>query len=135
MQGESLSRIIASYSFLQATFEQCKDLTNDTEMKSRIIGVTAQMESLDFFFGTMLAELILKHSDNLSKTLHHSYLLATLQSLRCESNFDFFWQKIDLALNEVDVNEPELPRRRRIPQRFEVGSGEPSFSETPKQFY
>ena len=63
----------------------------------------------------MLAELILKHSDNLSKTLQHSYLsaaegqdvskltIATLRSLRCESNFDLFWQKIDLALNEVDV--------------------------------
>ncbi len=106
VRGESLSRIISNYSFLQTTFEECKDLTTDTEMKSRIIGTISQMRSFDFFFGTMLAELILKHSDNLSRTLQHAHLSAaegqevakltveTLQSLRCENNFDLFLAKI-----------------------------------------
>jgi len=69
VHGESASRIIANYSFLQTTFEQYKDLTNNTEMKSRIISVAVQMKT----FGTTFAELILKHS---SKILQHSYLSA-----------------------------------------------------------
>ncbi len=147
VRGESLSRIISNYSFLQTTFEECKDLTNDTEMKSRIIGTISQMQSFDFFFGTMLAELILKHSDNLSRTLQHAHLSAaegqevakltveTLQSLRCENNFDLFWQKVDVYMNDLNVNEPTLPRRRKAPQRYEICHSEPFFSATPKEFY
>ena len=98
-------------------------------MKSHIIGVTASFLAL--CLQSLHSYLSAAEGQDVSKIT-----IATLQSLRCESNFDLFWQKIDLALNEeVDVNEPELPRRRRIPQRFEVGSGEPSFGETPKQFY
>jgi hypothetical protein len=147
VRGESLSRIITNYSFLQTAFEQCKDLAADTEMKSRIIGTLAQMRSFDFFFGIMLAELILKHSDNLSRTLQHAHLSAaegqevakltvqTLQLLRCENNYDIFWQKVDLYMKELSVDEPTLPRRRRAPQRYETGSGEPFFSETTKDLY
>ena len=71
-------------------------------MKARIIGVQAQFKN---FFGVLLGELILKHSDNLSKTLQSPRLSAsegqqiaamtvkTLQSLRTDSNFDLFWTK------------------------------------------
>ena len=38
-------------------------------------------------------------------------------------------------MNELSVDEPTLPRRRRAPQRYEIGSGEPFFSETVKELY
>ena len=37
--------------------------------KSRINGVASKMKKFDFLFGLMLAERILKHTDNLSKTI------------------------------------------------------------------
>ena len=67
-------------------------------MKARIIGVQAQFRKFQYFFGVLLGELLLKHSDNLSKTLQSPKLSAsegqritamtvkTLQSLRTDSN-------------------------------------------------
>ena len=43
---------------------------SDPSIKSRIIGV---QETFQYFYGVFLGELLLKHSDNLSKTLQ-SYL-------------------------------------------------------------
>ena len=37
--------------------------------------------------------------------------------------------------DEVDVNEPALPRRRKVPSRLEVGEGQGYHPSTPKQFY
>ena len=33
------------------------------------------------------------------------------------------------------MDEPELPRKRNAPRRFEVGTGESSFSTTPEDLY
>ena len=47
---------------------------SDSEMKARIRGVDVHMKTFDFIFDVCLGELILSHSDNLSKTLQ-IYLL------------------------------------------------------------
>ena len=44
-------------------------MARDTETKARINGVSAQMKTFDFLFGVVLGEILLHHSDNLSKTL------------------------------------------------------------------
>ena len=41
----------------------------ETEMRACIIGVQSYMKTFDFFWGVLLGELILQHSNNLSKTL------------------------------------------------------------------
>ena len=75
-------------------------------MRSRIQGVSTCMDSSDFFFGLVLAELILKHSDVLSKTLQSIQMSAvegqkiaemavlTLQYVRCDENFELFLKKV-----------------------------------------
>ena len=68
-------------------------------MRTRIIGVCSCMKTFDFFYGIRLGELVLKHSDNLSKTLQSPRLsaaeaprivaitLKTLESLREDDKF------------------------------------------------
>ena len=75
-------------------------------MKCRIQDVASCMKTFNFFFGTVLGELLLKHSDNLSRTLQSSTMsaaegqkvaamtVATLQSIRLDDNFDLFWKRI-----------------------------------------
>ena len=58
--------------------------------------------------------------------------VKTLQSLRTDSNFDLFWRKAEIARQKLDVNDPELPRKRKLPKRFEDGSAEPEFSSDCK---
>ena len=50
------------------------------------------MNSFDFYFGLLLGDLLLYHSDNLSKTLEATRMSAidgqnTLQSTRSDDNF------------------------------------------------
>ena len=41
----------------------------DTETIARIRGVASQMSTFDFFFGSAFGEILLRHTDNLSKAL------------------------------------------------------------------
>ena len=70
-----LQSIITNYEVLQVLWEESLDFVKETEMRNRIQGVASRMTSFDFFFGVSLGELLLKHSDNLSKTLQASVCL------------------------------------------------------------
>ena len=48
----------------------------DTEIKACIRGVQSQMSKFDFYYGVLLGELILHHTDNLSRTLQKSDISA-----------------------------------------------------------
>ena len=103
-------------------------------MRSRIIGVSATMKSFTFFFGTVLGELTLRHSDNLSRTLQRSHVSAaegqqiaamsvkTLQLLRSDENFECFWSQTVSGAHERDVSDPVLPRRKKAPKCYEIGT-------------
>ena len=75
VQGESFERIKDNYEALMLEWDICLEERLDTEMRARIIGVKAQMESFQYFFGLNLGATLLIQTDNLSKTLQkkHSY--------------------------------------------------------------
>lgn len=76
VRANSLQSILDNYSALQNTWEITLEGRLDTEMKSRVLGVKAQMETFDYFYGIHLGKLVLKHADNLSKTLQSSTISA-----------------------------------------------------------
>ena len=94
------------YPTLQATWEEAIDIVKETEVKARIGGVATKMKEFDFLFGLMLAEKILKHPDNLSKTLQatsmtaiQAYNLAllcnkVLSQIRTSECFTLFWSLV-----------------------------------------
>ena len=108
--------------------------TGDPEMSSRCSGIASQFHSFDFFFGVFLGEKVLGLADNLSKSLQHQSISATqgqamaaltiksLRDMRTDEEFDSFWKGVMNDLKEVDVAEPSLPRKRRVPSRFETGT-------------
>ena len=69
MNAECLDRILSNYKILYVLWEESLDYVKETDMRSRIIGVQMCMRSFDFLFGAMLGELLLRHTDNLSKAL------------------------------------------------------------------
>ena len=99
------------------------EFVKEAEMRSRIIGVSTCMKSLDFCFGVVLGELLLQHSDNLSRTLQATHMSAaqgqkvaemtmkTLQSVRSEENFRLFWTKVVKMGHDLGVDDPVLPHR------------------------
>ena len=75
---KSIKSILDNYEILCATWEEAIEIAKDTETKSMLIGVSPQMEKYDYFYGLMLGELILSHTDNLSCTLQKTNI-STVQ--------------------------------------------------------
>ena len=48
-----------NYEILMLLWEESLEIVKETEMRSRISGIAACMQSFDFFFGVVLSELIL----------------------------------------------------------------------------
>ena len=68
--------MIDNYEMLLNVWEEAQRGHLDGEMKAHIVGVETLMHSFDFLFGVFLGELILRHSDNLSKTLQRKTFSA-----------------------------------------------------------
>ena len=81
--------------------------------------------------------MILRHADNLSKTLQSSTISApegqrvaqltvtVLENMRTSEAFSLLWESFKRKSSVLEIEEPSLPRRRRAPRRYEIGDGEP----------
>ena len=49
---------------LQHLWEEAESVTKESDIRARLIGVGSQMT----YFGVYLGEMVLRHTDNLSKT-------------------------------------------------------------------
>lgn len=130
VRANSLASVLENYTALQTLWEEAVEATSQTDMKARILGVAIQMTTFRFFFGLVLSEKMLRHTDAPSKTLRKPQLTSvegqeiakltvkTLQSICSESAFDAFWQTVQQRRQSLDVEEPVLPRKRKTPRRF-----------------
>ena len=60
---------------------------------------------------------------------------STLESIRNDDSFSAFYSAVLRKSKDHAISDPLLPRKRRAPARIEVGSGQPTFPETPKDHY
>lgn len=122
----------------------------DFEMRARIIGVNSQMHSFEFLFGVSLGNLLLRHTDNLSKSLQAKSLsaaegqrlarrtLEVLKSLRDEGNFQSLFARVIQDQIRYQVDDPSLPRKRMVPRRYQIGTTSDDFhsdAESYRQIY
>jgi len=134
VRASSLESIRLNYCTLDATWDEAFDVATQSDVKARINGVKAKMKDFDFLFGIMLAERILKHTDNLSKTLQATAMSAVeawdisklcvgvFKKLRSDCSFDQFWELSKITQANLKVNDPALPRKRKRPRRYESDS-------------
>ena len=62
---------------IQTLSEEALLATTDSEMKARIRVIGSQMQTYQFLFALILSEMILRHTDMLSKTLQNPKLSST----------------------------------------------------------
>ena len=60
--------------------------------------------------------------------------LATLKSIRNDTSFGLFLQKITASAGDLEIEKPSLPHRRKTPRRLDDGSL-PTFLETVEDQY
>ena len=146
VRADSLQSIISNYPVLLSTWEKAREAVKDTESKARIQGVCSQMNTFNFLFGTMLGLYVLRHTDNLSRSLQSKTLsategqevagmvLRTFQADRNDESFELFWLKVKKFAEPLDI-EPQLPRCRKVPRRFDSGTAESEFPQNTKDYY
>ena len=136
VRATSLQSVLDNFEVLLGVWEEAQSAQLESEMRARIVGVNAQMQKFDFLFGVSLGNLLLRHTDNLSKTLQLKSIsaaegqrLATLtldvlRSLRDEDKFELFYSKDQVRF---DIQPPSLPRKQKMPRRFETGASNGDF--------
>ncbi len=139
MKANSLQSVVDNYEVLQSLWEESHVLSKDTDIRARIKGVEAQMKSFDFLFGIMFGQSLMRHTDNLSKGLQHQDLSAsegqsmamltidTLTTLRNKKAFNQLFDDVNQKAENLDVDEPSMPRKRKVPKRFQLGDAEHFF--------
>ena len=105
------------------------------------------MTTFDLLFGLQLSMKILKITDNLSRTLQKQSMSAaegqsvaeltvkTLKSMRTDANFNAFFTLCNCFREHSNVNLPVLPRKRKAPRRYEIGTEDGSHSATVEDHY
>lgn len=147
VRSESLGGVIQNYNVIQCLWKRCFEITKDSETRAHILGVQTMMTNFDFLFGVCLGHEILRHTDNISKALQHKDMSAaegqrlakvtitTLTNKRSDKAFDQFYADTTEKLDILDVNEPTLPRRRKMPKRFETGKAANEYPSSEKDLY
>ena len=103
------------------------------------------MPTFDFLLCCSLSILLLKQTDNLSRTLQNPRMSAAIgneivqdvfeTSLRDRNDYSYslFWE---MVLKRKQDNDPMIPRKRKCPQRLEDGNtATHHFPSIPKEHY
>ena len=115
-------QVLQNYAQLMEVWEKCLDENLDAEVRGRIIGCKAQMETFKFFYGINLGFTIYSITDNLSKTIQSENISAiesqevtalsitTLERMRSASKAnDFFETTKQKAEKYKFIEKPCLP--------------------------
>ena len=108
-------------------------------------GLATPLKNFDYLFGLKLGHLLLRQSDNLSRTLQRKDISAaegqgvaetTVEMLVSKrDNFDTFWQSIIAEASALNVDQSEEKRPRKTPARFKTGLAEDSPPNTVRDRY
>ena len=149
VRGDAIESILVNYSTLGVLWDEClQSLTRlDPDVKARIIGVQCQMSTYNLLFGLKLCEQVLKMTDNLSRTLQKTSLSAaeaqhiasltvtTLSEMRTDQSFQAFFDLVESLRISAGVDQPSLPRKRKVPRWIDDTNGGGYFSETVEEYY
>ena len=141
VRAESMNSILDNWVVFQQVRDKSVDRNLEPDIKGWIIGVKGQMNAFNNFYGVIVLQLVLTHSDNLSKTLQKPPLtsfqgkesadltLKTINTLRWESEFEILWQKTAQQAAVLEITQPSLPLKRKRPATLINESEAPLYDE------
>ena len=147
VRASCFQRILDNYAALLQERTISLDEKLQSDIRGRIIGWQAQMNTFDFFFGLNLGQRLFSHTDNLSRTLRQTKMSAlsgkrvaclttdVLQKMRNDTSFRSFFDVVLLKSESYpSMTGPMLPRRTRAPRRIEIGTGKPTNPVTTQDY-
>ena len=128
----AINAILSDYSVLMETLDEIHQTTID-EYGLKAGGLLSSMENFSLLFGLKLGYLIFGASETLSKTLQEkdTTMHEAVRAVNLAKSF-YEWQRTDLAFEsfykdvlqtaqKLEIGEPQLPRYRKLPKRFDSG--------------
>lgn len=137
--------VLKDYSTLIEAMDEIHQTTHD-EYGLKAHGLLLALEKFDTHFGLNLAYLLFGAAEEVSKSLQAKSItlqeglsavkLASsfYQRQRKDEAFDLFYDRVMKSATDLNLDEPQLPRYRRAPRRYDDGSCPHQFS-TPKEYY
>ena len=104
VKTESMKSILVNWVALQQVCDESRDGKLKPKIKGRITSVKSQMNTFNYFYGVTILQIVLRDSENLSKTLQKfsvtscrekeiaDLILQTINSLWSESELELLWQ-------------------------------------------
>ena len=114
VRAESIKSILDNWVTLQQVWDESLDGNLEPEIKGRITGVKSQINAFNYFYGVIILQLVLRHSDTvLFKTLKKS----SLTSCQGKEIADLTLQTINSLQSKeaevLEITQPSLPRKRK----------------------
>ena len=139
--------MIDIWKVLQELWEECLESKLEGEIRVHIIGVNHQMTTFEYYFGVKLGSLLLKHNDNLSKTLPKTKLSAAegqnfasltvkaLEKMRTDDFDHLFWERCNKKAKDLEIGEGIFPRKRQRPLCNYFGNALAEFLDSVEKHY
>ncbi|XP_051160476.1 uncharacterized protein LOC127281036 [Leptopilina boulardi] len=131
---------------MQFLHDRSEDVEVDSSISAKASGFYNYLESFEcvFFLTTMIE--IFDHIEVLNKELQNSELCVIESYQKIEAVTDFLidsrdskfvkiWQKCLETVDKLELEEPKLPRQRKIPKRIQTSTSEDHRFNTPEDFY
>lgn len=105
------------------------------------------MKTFSFLFDIKLGEMILSHSDNISRALQHQELSAsecqvlakmtvrTMETMRTDASYNLFWERLQIDRTNFEVDEAVLPRKKKCTKQYDDRTSAGDYPATPKLLY
>lgn len=61
-------------------------------------------------------------------------VLKSLKELRADSEFDKYWKEANKISKKLQLDDPQLPRQRRVPSRLDGGEMQPTYRDVKYYF-
>lgn len=128
---------------MEATWEEAVDVVKESDIKAQINGVAVKMNDFHFLFCLLFAERILKHTDNLSKTIQATSMSAVegrrlsqlctevLKNLRTDEYFNQYWAYAEKVQEDLNIGEASLLSLHKRPRCYEDGTADHYHPATP----
>ena len=120
---ESLKSVLDNWSAINMLLNNSLEKKLDPAKRDRINGVQSQTHCFNYYFGVYVLQLLLRHSDNLSKALQNSERSAcegqtlaaisvkTLEKTRNDDSFDSILDLIKGNAELMVLQWPTIPRK------------------------
>lgn len=140
----SLKTVWKNYKALVEFFEEVEIEKNDSGAKAR--GFLNFLGSFDFVFICSLLIKILESIEILNAFLQNSSLVVekaveninnvrnVLKASRTKENFQVLWEECLEFKEKHDIEDPKVPRVRKVPRRLDDGAQPTTFSN-PNEYY